>query len=115
MTRDDIFVDNTRPAGDFSGVFEFEDETGYFYLYQIEGDEGAKIIGAIHVITGTPDFKKDEVAVRWDTAENKVGLFIRGRLWAAFDAVTKAKHGGNYHSTEQPTIPLEIARSFDLQ
>ncbi|TGP21769.1 MULTISPECIES: hypothetical protein [unclassified Mesorhizobium] len=37
-----------------------------------------------------------EEAVRWDSDEQRVGLFVFGALVGAFDAATGAKYGGEY-------------------
>ncbi len=108
-----MWVGMTRSAGDLEGVFEFDGETGYFYLYNLSGEQGQKIISAIHIISGVPDFDESDVGIRWSADEKVVGLFIRSRLWAAFDSKTSAKVGGNYHSPALPTIPPEISIAFE--
>lgn len=37
-----IFESATRSAGDLAGVFEHDDDTGYFYLYDLSRGEGQK-------------------------------------------------------------------------
>lgn len=108
---DEIFESCERSTGDLAGVFEWDGEVGYFYLYAPD-DGASKIKGAIKVITGQPDFDAEDVAIRWDSKEAGVGLFIRGVLWAAF-IVTEAggvheQAGGNYGSGVAPDIPKHI-------
>lgn len=112
MANDDIFDSSIRSAGDLAGVFEYDGETGCFYLYETKGDEGRKVVGSIHVLSGEPDFAEADVSVRWEPAENKVGLFIRGVLWAVFDS-HRMKYGGNYKAGSSPSVPSETARAFD--
>jgi hypothetical protein len=90
MSGNEMFVSALRSAGDEAGVFEYDGETGYFYLYATKCKEN-EVLGAICVVIGVPDFGEIDVAIRWNAEQSKVGLFIRGRLWAAFDGVTGAK------------------------
>ena len=107
-----MFESAVRPAGDFAGVFEFDGDTGYFYLYQMDGDNGEKLVGSVRVFVGKPDFMSRDVLVRWSKDETKVGLFIRNQLWAAFDAETRTKFGGDYRPGNCPTIPANVTESF---
>src|SRR5438552_3008968 len=101
MATDEMFESAVRSAGDHAGVFEYDGETGYFYLYQTKGAQGQKVLDAIRVMIGTAHFDESDVVVRWDAAERAVGLFIRGNLWAAFDATTGTKYGGDYQPSTQ--------------
>lgn len=112
MPANEIFKSSSRTTEDLAGVVEYDGETGYFYLYETKGDGGKKIVGAIHLLSGTPDFDEEDVTVRWDASETKVGLFIGDRLWAAFDGESRTKYGGNYRANAQPPIPPEIAEAF---
>ncbi len=107
-----MFHSNVRSTGDLAGIFEFDGDTGYFYLCEIASNQGRKVAGAIRVLTTKPDFGQADVLVRWDSSESKVGLFIRDRLWAVFDAITGAKYGGNYHASFPPGIPAEMTNAF---
>ena len=97
-----------------AGVFECDDDTGYFYLYETGGAQGQKILGAIQVLVGSPDFQQDDIAIRWNAIDSLVGFFVRSQLWAAFDVKNGAKYGGNYRSGGSPEIPKEISRAFDI-
>lgn len=113
MTDNEMFDSAIRSAGDMAGVFEYDGETGYFYLYETEGGKGQKIISSIQVLTGSPDFGESDITVCWDLNEVIVGLFIYKTLWAAFDARSCAKYGGNYHFNGQADIPLKISGAFE--
>ena len=108
-----MFASAVRSAGDQAGVFEHDGDTGYFYLYEIKGEEMRKILAAIRAVVGTPAFEKQDVAIRWDASESKVGLFICGQLCAAFDGETGAKYGGDYHGSVQADIPAEVVDAFE--
>ena len=100
MSRE-LFDQAVRRAGDLAGVFEYDGETGYFYLYDMEN----KVIDAIHVLTGDLEMSADEVKVRWDDDEFRVALFLRGIPWAVFNVNSGEKHGGNYRPGAKPQIP----------
>jgi hypothetical protein len=97
----EIFDSSLRSAEDWAGVFEFDGTTAYFYLYNQAGEQEEKVAGAIHVLTGVPDFEQQDVLTRWDPTENKVGLFIRGdrgrpsiwRLAASTEGTTVPESG----------------------
>lgn len=73
----DLIESAVRREGDLAGVFECDGETGYFYLYAREGASGRKVLDTIQVLSGEPDFAETDVAIRWDSTEQKVGLFIK--------------------------------------
>jgi hypothetical protein len=114
MTVTEIFNSCVRSASDLAGVFEYDGDTGYFYLYDTTGSPNQKVIDSIHILSGPPDFSDAEVTVRWDCEEEKVGLFIRGVLWAVFDSSNGAKYGGKYKpgSSLPPPLPLEAKAGF---
>src|SRR5260370_33331884 len=113
MAENEMFDSAVRSAGNQAGVFEYDGETGYFYLYETKGHQGQKVRAATHVLTGTPDFEEGDIAIRWDPAETIVGLFIHGHLWAAFDGRTGAKYGGDYRPNARPEIRVEITHYFE--
>jgi hypothetical protein len=76
----EIFANSVRASRDLAGVFEYDGDTGYFYLYE---PKGAKIIGALHVVSGVINFAFDNVSIRWDHSETKVGLFIKNVMWGS--------------------------------
>ncbi|TCV78216.1 DUF2251 domain-containing protein [Sulfurirhabdus autotrophica] len=114
MATNEIFDSAVRSDGDLAGVFEYDGESGYFYLYKTEGGQGHKIIDSIHILSGEPDFTEADVLVRWDTEEEKVGFFIRGVLWAIFDSHDYTGHGGNYRPDAKPGLLPEVVRGFGI-
>lgn len=101
----EIFESAVRSTGDMAGIFEYDGETGYFYLYATGGDSGRKVLDSIHVLSGDSDFSEADVSVRWDSDERKVGLFIRDVLWAAFDSGRECRYGGSYKRGGRPSLP----------
>jgi hypothetical protein len=112
MATDEIFNDSVRTAGDLAGVFEYDGETGYFYLYDTTERQGKKILDSIRILSGEADFSDADISIRWDLEEQKVGLFIRNVLWAVFDGSRLAKYGGNYKAGAKPSLPPEVERGF---
>jgi hypothetical protein len=107
MAIDEMFDSRVRTSGDLAGVFEYDGNTGYFYLYETGGEEDRKILDSIRIISGEPDFGEEDVAIIWDQGEQKVGLFIRGQLWAVFDRQQRAKYGGSYKPGLTPVLPSQ--------
>jgi hypothetical protein len=114
MATHEIFDSSLRKAGDLAGVFEYDGETAYFYLYATEGEHGTKVLDSIHVLSGEPDFTERDIAIRWDLGEQKVGLFIRNVLWAVFDSDHRRKYGGDYRPGARPTVPPEAESGFGM-
>jgi hypothetical protein len=106
---EDLFDSAVRRAGDLAGVFEYDGETAYFYLYDIAHEQEHRIVDAIHVLSGEADLTAQDVDVRWDDAESRVALFLRETQWAVFNVITGEKHGGNYHPDAKPQIPANEA------
>jgi len=104
----EMFVSALRPAGDLAGVFDYADDTGYFYLYN---QERKQILGHIHIVSGTPDFSEADVEVHWASGERMVGILIRGHLWAVFRDDGE-RIGGNYRPRTHPEIPELVSKSF---
>ena len=107
---DEMFASAVRASGDLAGVFEYDGDTGYFYLYDQSMPGGQRVLDAIHIVSGTPDFSENDVDVRWNADEDAVGFFVCGRLWAAFRR--GEKHGGNYRSRGEPRIAESVIASF---
>src|SRR5690606_36751720 len=108
----EIFDSVLRARGDLAGVFEFDGETGYFYLYATNGSEGQKVADSIHIVAGNPAFDASDVSFRWDLKDEKVGLFIRNTLWAVFDCRRRTKFGGGNMPGGQPSVPVDSASGF---
>jgi len=115
VAKNEMFDSSVRSDGTQAGVFEYDGDTGYFYLYKTKDEQGQKVVASIRVLSGSPDFEEKDIAVRWDAKENIVGLFICGKLWAAFDGGTFMKYGGDYCASVSPQIPQEIIKAFNPQ
>lgn len=109
---EEIFESVIRTAGDIAGVFEFDGDTGYFYLYQLDEAQDHRILDSIHILSGTPDFSELDITIGWDSKEEKVGLFIRGKLWAVYDVAHSSKYGGDYDPEATPGLPSWIVEEF---
>ena len=113
MISDEISESSVRSAGDLAGVYEYDGTTGYFYLYRAGGRAENKVLASVHILSGRPDFGDQDVAVRWDVDEERVGLFIRGVLWAVFDSRSGTPLGGSYQAgSATPSVPAGAARGF---
>ena len=112
MIEHEISKSSLRSFGNLPGVFEFDGETGYFYLYDQTREPPQKLIDQIRIFGPKPDFDDHDVVVRWDDSEKRVGLLIRRELWAVFDAEAKTKYGGDYLPQAKSTVSAEIARLF---
>jgi hypothetical protein len=108
MTVDkELFHSAIRSKGDLAGVFEYDGVAGYFYLYDLNQEEGSRVVGSIRILSADTDLVDEDVSVRWDTCEERVGLFLRGTQWAVFNAIAGTKHGGDFDIHMQPDIPRE--------
>jgi hypothetical protein len=107
MTHE-IFASAQRSTGDLAGVFEYDGETGYFYLYETKGPGGSKVLDSIHVVSGPLELANEDVFVMWDASQEKVALFVRKVMWAVFDCTSGEKFGGRYKSDGRPIIPAEL-------
>lgn len=111
MVRCEMFDSSVRVTGDLAGVFEYDGETGYFYLYETAGGEGHRVLSSTHVLSGEPDFSETDVAIRWDSENRRVGLFIKNVLWAVFDE-DRTKYGGIYKPGGTPQLPTDARTWF---
>ena len=105
----ELFESAVRGKGDLAGVFEYDGETAYFYLYDTSDENAQKIIDSVHLFSEPTDLQDADVEVRWDDAGRRVGLFLRGVQWAVFDSATGAKYGGNFGAGTRPDIPKDEA------
>ena len=109
---EEMFDSSVRSKGDLAGVFEYDGEVGYFYLYECGGDAGQKVTGAIRILSGKADFAQSDLAVCWDEREKRVGLLICGQLCAVFEVDSGAKYGGPYRKGVQANVPSEVLKAF---
>ena len=105
---EEIFQSSVRSAGDLAGVFEFDGDTSYFYLYRVDASEGNKVLDAIKVSVGEPDYAESEIEIRWSADENLVSLQIAGQTWAVFDCEGAQKFGGDYRAGIAPNLPPAV-------
>lgn len=98
----DIFVDTLNADRTFAGVFEADDTVSYFYLCSLTEGPNGRIIGAVQVYRGLPNFAESEVVVRWFDNETKVGVFIKGELGAYLDLVSGWGYPGTYSRHQPP-------------
>ena len=110
MTNDDIFESQVNSDGCLAGVYEYDSQVGYFYLYDLTRPEGQKVTGAIRVSVGPFRHSLDDLAIRWSGDERFVGLFIKNQLFVAFDAKSHEAFGGD--AEQSSTIPQSIKNSF---
>jgi hypothetical protein len=110
---EEIYESQTRTGGDLAGVFEFDGEVSYFYLYAVKDNGSLKIGAAIKILTGPPDFRAADISIRWDPSEEFVGLFIEGRFRAAFDE--RGRGYGPVPADAANEIPPELRGRFRLQ
>ena len=107
---EEMFLSSVRSRDDLGAFFEYDGETGYFYLYDPLRQGGERIVNSIHVISGNPDFREADLEIRWSPDEQTVGLLIRGQPWAAFSG--KLGFGGNYRPGGRVQLPDQILRAL---
>lgn len=107
----EIFESAVRATHDLAGVYGYDGETGYFYLYDLHAVPSQKSLASIHILSGLSDFEAKDVEIRWGTGFKRVGLFIRDQLWAVFDDAGE-KFGGDYVPGRHPQIPPQVVATF---
>lgn len=106
--KSELFIDATRNEGDFAGVFEYDGEVGYFYLFRLpEGESGGQIDGAIEIVRGDLTFAADEIEVRWSAERDRVALFVEGTLWALFNLKSGISYGQRHSKLLASNVPLD--------
>jgi hypothetical protein len=80
----DAFASAVRADGIFGAVFERDDDTAYFYLLDMDGRDGQKIVGAFNATNCAPP-GRTEVSVHWSRDGGLVGLFAGKNLLAVFE------------------------------
>ena len=104
----DMFQSAIRSTDDFAGVFEVDGDTGYFYLCRVGPSGEPRILEAIPVSFGEPDYTQDDVEVRWSGDELVVYVMIGGEVRAAFDCDTRAHFGGIDKMGAQRSLTAEV-------
>ncbi len=110
---EEIFESSLRSAGDLAGVFECDGATSYFYLYRVDERSGNKVLDAIKVGVGKPEYTSSDVEVRWSPDENLVFVRIAGSVAAVFDCVRGKKYGGDFVVGVAPELPPELLSRLD--
>jgi hypothetical protein len=110
MTKNHILESQVNTDETWAGVYEHDDEVGYFYLYQIASPEGPKVTGAIHISKGSCKYEVGDLAIRWSNDDAFVGLFIGNKLRAAFEVESQRVFGGT--SDENNPIPESVIDTF---
>lgn len=108
-----FFESSVRSTGDLAGVFEFDGETAYFYLYDLAAVEGKKVVGAIRIALAPLRFGEAESEIAWAKDERFVGLFIKDQLCAAFDAETRNAFGAESDAQGFSGLPEFVLKSFE--
>ena len=112
---DEIFESSIRSENDFAGVFEFDGEVSYFYLYQLDSENGNKVVGSIRVSVGPPYFNNEDIELKWSPDEKMVALYIANLLVCVFDCESRNKYGGDYKNGSSSTVPESIANYFSIK
>ena len=102
---EEIFERAVRSAGDYAGVFEFDGDVGFFYLYKTQANQGNKVQDSTHIFSDDADLLESDIVVQWDIDEQSVGLLIKGVLWATFDCNRLEKFGGYYKPNAESSVP----------
>jgi len=114
MESTEIFESSVRSTEDIAGVFEYADNSGFFYLYFLRNKDDEKIQGAIPIAFGEVCFSEADIEILWNVEENLVALLIFGQLCAVFDVDRKVSYGGNVKNNSFD-IPHEIKAAFANQ
>src|SRR5215510_3958853 len=83
----DTWIASDSATSSFSGVFEDDGETGYFYAIDRSREEGS-ILDAVHIYdvsTVTDRDRESELEVSWSSDGLKAGLLINQTLHALID------------------------------
>lgn len=82
------FYATDSPVSSFSGIFEDDGETGYFYAYDRAAPGHARILDACHIYNVASVLERDrpsEVEIIWTADGMKAALLLNGRAHAVAD------------------------------
>ena len=85
---EETFYASDSPTSSFSGVFEDNGETGYFYAYDRAAPEDARILDSCHIYDAADVVDRDrrsEVTVLWSRDGLKAALLINHYAHAVID------------------------------
>ena len=88
------WVASDSALSDFSGIFEDDGDTGYFYAH--DRRPGAGILDAVliyHVANLRDRDRESDAEIRWSSDGLKVGLFFNGQLHALIDFDSRVAYG----------------------
>lgn len=89
---EETFYASDSPTSSFSGVFEDDGETGYFYAYDRAAPDDARILDACHIYNVANVVDSDrasEVEVIWTDDGLKAALLINDYAHAVIDFVAR--------------------------
>jgi hypothetical protein len=111
--RRGTLLSKTRADERLGAVFEYDGETGYFYLYDLTARDGNKVLCAIHIFDKPSDLEESDLEIGWDEKGSMVGLLIRGTAWAAFNADTLSREGGDYRAGTATKVSAVTRRALE--
>ena len=85
---EETFYASDSPSASFSGVFEDDGQTGYFYAYDRAAPDDARILDACHIYDAADVVDRDrpsEVEVIWTRDGMKAALLINDYAHAVID------------------------------
>ncbi len=82
--RFDLFKSDARDLDGLSGVFERDEDTAYFYLYDSRIPNDKKILGAINVSERLQNVSETEISIKLNADQTHVRLYSRDELIASF-------------------------------
>lgn len=62
----DVYESATDETGRFGAVFERDDETAFFYLFDMGGQDGGRIVSAFNAKPVTEMPADTTVSIRWN-------------------------------------------------
>ena len=83
----EVWLASDSPSSSYSGVFEDDGETAYFYAYD-RGNPEEPILDAMHIYDArnvTDRERESEAEISWSSDGLKVGLLINDVLHAVID------------------------------
>jgi hypothetical protein len=105
---EEMFASSVRSSGDLAGVFEFDRDAGHLYLCRVGPGTDPRILEAICVSVGDPEYGDKDVVVRWSGDEKIVYVMIAGQIRAAFDCDTREHFGGMDRSGARLPVSAEL-------